>query len=319
VVPDAIVNLLKGNDSFVIASHINPEGDAIGSTLALGLGLIKTGKQVYLYNKDGVPESLRFLPFSELITSELPTEPFEVLLIVDCGSVKRIGTDSIKCKSLAIVDHHLPEPAASGAIIKWIVPEASATGELVFKLLNRLGVEIDQAIAENLYTSILTDTGSLRYPNTTAETLRIMADLMETGIKTWEINRALYENIPLRRLKLLGASLSTLQIDGPVGWITVTDEMYKATGAKAEDTEELANIPRQVQGVEVAIFFRQKDARTFKISLRSKDKVNVAAIARKFGGGGHFHAAGCTVEGILKDVQFQLMMAAKNAIKEFSN
>ncbi|HLC15921.1 MAG TPA: bifunctional oligoribonuclease/PAP phosphatase NrnA [Thermodesulfovibrionia bacterium] len=317
MVPEAIVNILKESGSFVIASHINPEGDAIGSTLALGLGLLKAGKRVYLYNKDGVPESLRFLPFSELITSELPDESFEVLIIVDCGSLKRIGTDKINCKSFAIVDHHLPDSDISAA--KWIVPEAAATGELVFKILKHLNVDIDQAIAENLYTSILTDTGSLRYPNTTSETLRIMAELMETGINTWDINRTIYENVPLRRLKLLGASLATLQIDGSIGWITVTDEMYKATGSKAEDTEELANIPRKVHGVEVAIFFRQKDASTFKISLRSKDQVNVAAIARQFGGGGHFHAAGCTVEGNLEDIQLQLIMAVKNALKELSN
>lgn len=318
MIPEPLVQLIQNSASFIIASHIHPEGDAIGSTLALGLGLQKKGKQVYFYNKDSVPESLRFLPFSELIKSELPADSFETLLIVDCNSLKRIGADSAPCSKTAIIDHHLPEPSGVEAV-KWIVPESASAGELIFKLLKHLGIEIDRAIAENLYTSIFTDTGSLRYSNTTPETLRIVAELMETGINAWEINRMIYENIPLRRIKLLGASLSTLEIDGPIGWITVTDEMLNVTGSTAEDTEELSNVPRQIQGIEVSIFFRQKDNHTFKVSLRSKDRINVAAIAKQFGGGGHFHASGCTVEGTLKDVQYQVITAAKNALAESRN
>ena len=318
MIPEALVQLIRNSRSFIVASHIHPEGDAIGSTLALGLGLQKIEKQVYFYNKDSVPESLRFLPFSELIKPEMPTDSFETLLIVDCGSIKRIGTDNAPCKDIAIIDHHLPEPSDVEAV-KWIVTESASAGELIFKLLKHLDIEIDSAIAENLYTSIFTDTGSLRYSNTTPETLRIIAELMETGINAWKINRMIYENIPLRRIKLLEASLSTLEIDGPIGWITVTKEMFKATGSTAEDTEELSNIPRQIKGIEVSIFFRQKDDNTFKVSLRSKDSVNVAAIAKQFGGGGHFHASGCTVKGSLKDVQYRLITAVKNALTESIN
>lgn len=312
MIPNELIDLIRNNEHFCIAAHERPEGDAIGATVALGLGLRKAGKTVYLFNKDGTPEGLRFLPYSEDISTVKPSRAFDALIIVDCNSLKRVGVDGFNAKRVAVIDHHLSESGYGD--IRWIDSHAVATGELIYKLFQALSIEIDKDIAVNLYTSIFTDTGGFKYSNTKPDTLRIASDLMETGINTWAIVRALYENVPFRRLKLLSLALQTLEKNDSVAWLTVTTTMYGETGAKSEDTEEFVNYARSIQGVEVGVFFREVKQGLYKISLRSKETVNVAAIAETYGGGGHFNASGCTVEGSLEEVQAKILAAVQHAL-----
>jgi phosphoesterase RecJ-like protein len=309
---ESLKKLVHHNQSFCIASHINPEYDAIGSTVALGLGLKKLGKSIYLFNKDGVPDAVAFLPSSNLVTSVVPEQTFDVLFIVDCGGIDRIGVNTIKAHKVAIIDHHIP--TSEQGDVRWIDPQAGAAGELIYLFLRYINVRIDNDMALNLYTSIFTDTGGCRYSNTTAQTMRILADLLEQGVDTEKLNEALYESLPLRRLKLLGHSLSHLQKEGPISWLTVTQETYRETGAIPEDTESLVNYPRMIKDVTVALLFRELEKDTFKVSLRSKGSINVTDIASIFGGGGHRNAAGCTVHGSIEDVQKKVLAAVREVV-----
>jgi len=319
-----LLKLIKENKKFLIVSHINPEGDAIGSSIALALGLKKLGKYVYVLNKNPVPEILKFLPRSDLINTRVPRTNFDVLFLVDCSTLERTGFSAsggsdqggkkLKAKATAIIDHHLTTGKDRNPL-SMIDPEASATGELVYKLLNALNVPLDRKIATNLYAAILTDTGGFRYSNTGIESLSIASKLIEAGANTSEIIKEIYETIPFRCMKLLAFTLSTLEKEGKIAWVTITQRMFKNTNTTAEDTENFADHPRKVKGVEVGVLFREDRRNSYKISLRSKGKVNVADIARAFGGGGHASAAGCNLRGPLPEVRKKVLNAVRNAIK----
>lgn len=332
--PPKLLKLIKENRKFLIVSHINPEGDAIASGIALALGLKKLGKYAYILSKDPLPDILKFLPDSNLINTRLPSVNFDVLIMIDCNSMERTGFSApgksgrggknLKAKTTAVIDHHLlpshdthytPPEKSGQQSIRWIEPNASATGELIYRLLTLLHVQIDKKIATNLYTAIFTDTGGFRYSNTSVESLRIASKLINAGANTWEITKEIYENIPLNYFRLLTLTLSTLEKKGKIAWITVTRRMLRKTNTSVQATEDFADRPRKIKGVEVGIFFRQDRENLFKVSLRSKGAVNVADIARVFGGGGHANAAGCVIKGSLKEVQNKVFQAVRKAIK----
>jgi phosphoesterase RecJ-like protein len=295
-----LVTLIKNGTSFLIAGHINPEGDSIGSTLALALGLKKMGKKtVTVLSRDPVPEVLRFLPSAGLIRQKPPRREYDVLIIVDCNMMERTGFNALPSKRVAIIDHHvLPAGEARSAFYKSVAahvidPHAAAAGVLVYNLLSDLKIAIDKRIATNLYTALLVDTGGFRYSNTSPEALRIACRLVEAGARPWDIAKEVYESVPYKSMSLLGRSLSTISKKGDIAWMTSTQNMFKATGTKAEDAEDFVDYPRKVKGARVAVYFRQDGKNTFKLSLRSKDGVDVQKIAKRFGGGGHKAAAGC--------------------------
>jgi phosphoesterase RecJ-like protein len=321
--------LIEENKNFLIVSHINPEGDAIGSSIALALGLKKKGKSVYILNKDPVPDSLKFLPFSKLVSQKIPSREFDVIFIVDCATLERTGLKELKAKTTVVIDHHLSKNSKlpglaprSGAgetqnsKLEWIEPKASAVGELVYKLLNFLHVPIDKKIATNLYTSICTDTGGFRFFNTNSETLKIASELVKAGAEPSKITKEVYENLSFNRLRLLAQSLSTIEKKDKIAWITVTQNMFKDTKTSIQDTENLVNYPRMIKDIEVAVLFREDGKNSYKISFRSKGKVNVAKIARTFGGGGHANAAGCTLNGSLSEVKDKVLKVVRNAVKK---
>lgn len=316
-VPPEIPSLIQENKSFLITTHINPDGDALGSSIALFLGLRKIGKDVSVITKDDMPEMLKFLPFSDVIGKAVPDKIFDVLFIIDCGDIKRTGLKDLKAKKAVIIDHHLTETDNAG--VKWVNSGAGATGEMVYLLLNSLGVSMDEAIATNLYTAIFTDTGGFRYPNTRPETLRIAAGLIEAGVDPWKIAQEVYESISHGRFRLITESLSTFERKGSIAWIIVTQEMYKKTGATPADTENFANYPRMIKGVEVSMLFRELDNGDYKVSLRSKDRVNVAKIAESLGGGGHYNAAGCELHGTLQEVKERVLRAIVENSDGFGN
>jgi len=318
-----LVNLIRKNKSFLIAGHINPEGDSIGSCLALALGLKKIGKKnVTVLSRDPVPEVLQFLPSAGLIRQRPPQKECDVLIIVDCNMMERTGFETLPAKTIAIVDHHvLPAGAARSAFYKSVAahvidPHAAAAGLLVYNLLSDLKITIDKSIATNLYTALLVDTGGFRYSNTSPEALRTACHLVEAGARPWDIAKEVYENIPYKSMSLLGLSLSTIDKKGDIAWMTSTQDMFVKTGTKAEDAEDFVDYPRKVKGSRVAVYFRQDGNKAFKLSLRSKDNVDVQKIAKSFGGGGHKAAAGCKVNGTLEEVQKKVFSAVRKAIRE---
>jgi len=317
-----LVKYLKKADSFVIVGHYNPEGDAIGSCIALAWGLKRIGKKdIHVLNRDGVPEILRFLPGAEMIKQSTPKKAVDLGIILDCNTLKRTGFDNIRARDNIIIDHHLPSPSDQrerelSVKVSLIDPDAAATGVLIYKILRALGIQIDRDIATNLYTAILIDTGGFRYSNTNPESLKIASHLVEAGANPWEITKYVYESIPFKSMKLLGLSLSTLESRNGIAWIKTTRDMFKKTGTTAEDSEDFVDFPRKVKDIEVAVFFRQDGARSYKISLRSKGNVNVEKIARQFGGGGHAPAAGCNVNGSFDEVKEKVLRAVETAIKE---
>jgi phosphoesterase RecJ-like protein len=318
-----LVNAIKNSKSFLIAGHINPEGDSIGSSLALALGLKKIGKKnVTVLSRDGVPEVLRFLPSAGMIKQKPPLKECDLLIIVDCNTLERTGFETVPAKTIVIVDHHvLSASDAQSAFYKSVAahvidPNAAAAGILVYKLLSDLKITIDQRIATNLYTALLVDTGGFRYSNTSPEALKIACHLVEAGARPWDIAKEVYENISYKSMSLLGQSLSTISKKGDIAWMTSTLNMFVKTGTKAEDAEDFVDYPRKVKGTKAAVYFRQDGKKTFKLSLRSKGSIDVQKVAKYFGGGGHKAAAGCKVNGTLEEVQKKVFAAMRKAIKD---
>lgn len=301
-----IAKVLKAKQSFIVASHQNPDGDAMGSSLGLGLALMEMGKQVTFYNRDGVPENLHFLPKSDLVMKTIPAENYDLGIICDCADKTRVSEDFAKfqgIKEWMIVDHH--ETSQKIADYNLIIPTAAASGEVVYRVLKEMHVPFTPEIATNLYCAFVVDTGSFRYSNTNAEVLTMAADLVEHGADPWYVSRHLYENFPVTRVKVLAEVLKSLEIrrEGSVAAILISQKMLKETGADLEVTEEFINYARSIQGVEVAVKFREIDPTHYRMSLRSKGKVDVSKIAAKFNGGGHKYAAGFSLDGSLEEVK----------------
>jgi len=318
-----LLNVIRRNKSFLIVCHINPEGDAIGSIVALALGLKNMGKKdICVLSKDGVPEILKFLPSTGLIRQKAPKKEYDVLCILDCNTLERTGFKYLNARNTIVIDHHVaPDNEENSEFYRslsgnYIDPGAAATGILIYKLLNALNVAIDRKIANNLYTALLVDTGGFRYSNTSPEALKIACHLVQAGAKPWEISKEIYESVPFKSMKLLGLSLATLDSRDGIAWITSKKEMFTSTATTSEDSEDFVDFPRKVKGIEVAVFFREDEKNVFKLSLRSKGRVNVEKIARKFGGGGHFAAAGCKIRGSLQEVQKKVFADIRKAIKK---
>lgn len=315
----AVAEAIKGYESFVISTHISPEGDAIGSELGLALSLIKMGKKVTVINADPVPDFLRFLPgVGMIVRGERIEEPHDALIVLDCEPA-RTGLkdlDKAPVKKIINVDHHVTNPKT--ADIFWVNPEAAAAGEMVYDLLIALGAPIDADIATNLYTCIFTDTGSFRYSNTDRDSLEKSARLVDYGVNTWEIAENVYETKSFGRMKLLGLVLAGLEKseDGRLAWVTVKEEYYGMTGTSAEDTDGFINYPRAVKGVEVALLFREAGPGRVKLSLRSKGRVDVSACAKELGGGGHPNASGAVIEKGLDEAKAVVLPKVTELLKK---
>ncbi|MGA2192663.1 MAG: bifunctional oligoribonuclease/PAP phosphatase NrnA [Nitrospirota bacterium] len=312
-----VAEAIKSFKSFIISSHVSPEGDAIGSQLALALSLMKMGKEVRIIDTDPVPEFLRFLPGVELIAKgESIEHTADALIVVDCEPARTgiKGLASAPVKKIINIDHHVTNPKT--ADIWWVDPEASAAGEMVYDLLVLMGAPIDSDIATNLYTCIFTDTGSFRYTNTDEAALLKASKLISYGVKTWEIAENIYETKSFGRMKLLGLVLSTLEIsgDGRLAWVSITEDFYRQTGTSAADTDGFINYPRAVKGVEVAVLFREQGDRV-KISFRSKGRVDVSGLASSLGGGGHPNASGVVFAGDMERARAYVLPKVAELVK----
>lgn len=300
-----ILEKIEAGQRFLVASHESPDGDAMASTLALTNFLRECGKDALAYNRDGVPQDYTFLPGAENLVYEIPSgATFDVGFVLDAGELRRAGTHLKEvCRSLVNIDHH-PFSEDFGDVY-YVDEEASATGAMIYRLVKASGRPLSQEVALCVYTAILADTGSFRYSNANPEAFTTAAAMVARGVNPWDVASSLYESQDEKRLRLLAQALATLTVSscGRYASVAVTQAMYDQARAGAEHTDGFVNYPRSVRGVEVAIFFRQVSATSFKLGFRSKGRIDVGALSREFGGGGHHNAAGAVVDGTLDEVR----------------
>jgi phosphoesterase RecJ-like protein len=305
---------------FLITSHERVDGDALGSELALWGILRSLGKEAVVYNQDPTPGNYLFLPGSDRIVHELPPlDPFEVAFILDCGELERVGEESARIgtiPNIVNIDHHVSNGGFSD--LRLIDPQASSTGELIFRLVRDMGLAVTGEMATCLYTAILTDTGGFRYGNTRPGALLTAADLVVGGADPQWISENVYEADPPAKIHLLAAVLPTLRLEegGRIGSLTVTQKALADAGALPEHTEGFVDLPRSIRGVEISILYAELPDGRFKLSLRSKGKVNVERVARALGGGGHVNAAGCRMEGEWPDIHRRVIEAIQTSAAE---
>jgi len=323
---DEVIEKIKEGNKFLVASHVNPEGDAVGSLLGLTLALREMGKDVTPYLEDPVPGIYDFLPGSETIVHDLTDiGPFDCVFAVDCGVKDRLG------KNFATFDHgglliNLDHHATNNNYgdINVVAADASATGEVIYDLCMAAGLKISKETAINLYVAIHTDTGSFRYSCTTAKSLIAAGELVNCGADPGDISMRVYENYPSVRFCLLALVLSTLEVikacgegrGGDIATLTVTKDMFDTTKAEVDQADGFVNYARGIEGVEVGVLFRECPDGEFKISLRSKSYMDVGAVAMDLGGGGHARAAGCTVKGNLAEVKENVLGVVNEAMKK---
>lgn len=306
---------IASNHTFLITTHENPDGDAVGSTLALANYLIRLGKDVTVYYSDPLPDLYSFLPLAETVVNSIPAGSYDICFVLDIGEFKRAGKELSEFKGVGKyinLDHHLQcDPFGA---LNLVDPEASATGALVYRIIKGAGGEIDYPTALCIYTAVITDTGSFRYSNANTEAFSIAGEMVGLGVNAWYVAERLYESQPRERLALLALALSTLEVSPRGDWasVSVSLDMYEKSGADPELTDGFVNYPRSIRGVEVAVFFRELKPGLFKVGFRSKGNVNVSAIARVFEGGGHHNAAGCTMTGSLDDVRRLVFSQVEN-------
>jgi phosphoesterase RecJ-like protein len=313
----SICRIFREKDRFLIACHENPEGDAIGSELALALALRRMGKTATVLNADPVPGNLLFLPGADTVVLREDGSKYDVAVVVDCGSPERTGRVEPELRKpplLVNIDHHRTNGDMGGLAL--VDPEAAATGLLIYRILTAMGCDIDRDVAENIYVAVLTDTGSFHYGNSSPEAFQVAGEMVRLGVDPWAVAEQVYETQNASRLLLLGRVLSSLEIalGGRVAAITTLQADLAEFGSGKDALEGFINYPRSILGAEVAVSFREEDGGLFRVSFRSKGRVDVSAVALRFGGGGHRNAAGCTVPGTLPEVKRKVFEALGAAL-----
>jgi phosphoesterase RecJ-like protein len=304
---DSLLETFRSTPRFILTSHASPDGDAIGSVLALAATLSQIGCKTDIVLADPVPHSYLNLPGVERIRiTRTVTEPHTPAILLECDSIERTGLQGLEGRSLINIDHHAS--GKSFASINWIDENACAVAALVYRIAKAAEVRVTTQIATCLYAAILSDTGSFNYSSTNAETFAIAHDLTTCGANPGQIARDLFFSNPESKVRLLGTALSNMQCDGQVAWSWVTHRDMDHAGAAAEDCEGVVNYLIGISGVESAVFLRElPDESLFRLSIRSKGKIDVAQIAEIFGGGGHRSASGCTLEGPLETATARIL------------
>ncbi|HEY1978279.1 MAG TPA: bifunctional oligoribonuclease/PAP phosphatase NrnA [Candidatus Baltobacteraceae bacterium] len=298
-----VVDELRARPAFVMVSHVKPDGDTLGAGLALGLVLKKIGKRVAYFQQDPVPRNLRFLPDSELVARELPADlpPDTLYVFCDMSDYKRAGEflPAMQRENMLDIDHHLGNSMFGK--LNYVLEKECSTGTVVMHLLRALDVPMDRDIATCILTTIMTDTGGFMHSNATPDALELAAELMRAGANKEEITEEVFLKKRVAATRLLGRIVDAMQFghDGRYCYSYVDDAMLEQTGADGEDTEDVVNVLRGQEGVEVAALFKAIDGE-IRVSLRSSGRVNVQAAAARLGGGGHFRASGLTCRGTLQ-------------------
>jgi len=309
---DQIRSLLKDASTVVVLSHVRPDGDAVGSMLALTLGLEESGKKTTPVLTDGAPLRFRYLPGAERISRKLPDE-YDLLIAVDCADLQRTGLPPDYPRKPDInIDHHPTN--TDFAVINLVDPAAPATAEILHGLFPALSLPITEAVATNLLTGLVTDTIGFRTDNVTPKALRIAAELMERGAKLHEVYFRGLEERSLLEARYWQLGLAKLQFDGGILWTSLSLEDRKSVGYSGKGDADLINLLSTISEARVAIVFVEQTESEIKVSWRSKDGLDVSGVARQFGGGGHMPAAGATVHGELFTVQQQVLTATHDLL-----
>ena len=302
-----IAEILRKGQAFILTTHKDPDGDGIGSMLALGESLKRSGKLVNVVLEEPVPPPFDLLAGAHEISERIKTDvTCSGVILLDCADEKRLG---IMAKNLSNmrpwinIDHH--ETNVGFGDINLVEPKSSSTGELVYRVIKEAGLPINLSVAENLFAAIQTDTGSFRYDNTTSASMRIAAEMIDLGVDPWKVTQRVMDGHDLSRLRLLRFALGTVELHhgGRIATIVLTKEMFDQARANKLDSERFVDFVRFIRGVEIAALIRQTGDKAFKFSLRSNNRVNVARLALKFGGGGHERAAGFDCEGNLDELK----------------
>lgn len=313
---DALLARVRAARRVLVCAHQHPDGDAVGATLACAHMLDQLGKEVIVYNQDPIPYNFRFLPGADRWVHEVDAaNPPDLTIVLDCAEPSRVGPKMPAAgwgEVIAVVDHHKTWDAGFASVYVRDVA-ASATGELLYRIATHAGLVLTRELAECLYCCLMTDTGSFRYSSTSATVFRAAAALLEAGVDPWHMTSHIYESQPRQRLELLSRVLSTLRFSPceRLAFVRIDRAMLEATGADLRMTDGFINFARSVEGVEVAIQLTESDEQAGRwfISLRGRGRVDVSALARRFGGGGHHNAAGCAVDGAPEVIEAQFAEA----------
>lgn len=294
---EIIQHFILNSENVVISGHTNPDGDSIGAMLSLGLGLQSIGKQVFMVCPDPIPKKYRHLPGIDQVV-KTTNHKFDLAIAVDCGSKEMIGPSFEifkNAKTILEIDHHRSRTPFGD--LSFVDPDASSAGELVYELLLDLEIPVTTEIAQNILTSIMVETNSFRLPGIRPHTFQLCAELLRAGVDFFQLAEAVYWVTSKETAVLSGICMSRCQFesDGQIAWSILYNRDFKKAGACDADADPITEKIRSIQGVKIAILIREKNSKFLRVSLRSKENINVASIAELFGGGGHISAAGCTI------------------------
>ena len=315
-----IADAIRPRRRFVLSSHSRPDGDSIGSQLAMAYALRALRKDVRVVNSDAAPAPLMaFHGVPQIEIADRVGGDVDAAIVMECGDLARTGVAGLDRFFVINIDHH-PGNSRYGQI-NWFDPTAAACGEMVFDLIRALGVALSVDIATHIYLAILTDTGSFHYSSISPRTFDICRQTLEAGVDPVLVARSVYDANNLGRLKLFGAVLSAMQLDttGRIAIVYLDHEMAREAGGTYEDTEGLINLPLTVKEIQAVVFFKQVEGEQYRVSMRSKGDTDISAIAKEFGGGGHKNAAGCTVTGGIDALRKLFIEKIENAIQRASN
>lgn len=310
-----VIDLIEKHESFGITSHIRPDGDSLGSSLALCWILRSLKKDAEVIMADRVPHSYARLPGSEGVRVVPGIDRhYDAVFVIECSDVSRPGLPGLKDQFVVNIDHHSTTELFGN--VNWIDSTAAAVGEMIYNLAKAIGARITPELSSCVYAALLTDTGSFHFSNTTERTFKIASELVRHGAQPAKLSQGIFYNYPYAKVQLVGRVLSTLERDesGRIAWITMTKRAMEETGASEDDSDGIINYPLTVGDVEAVAFFRELQDSTYRISLRSKNRVNVARVAEDFGGGGHCNAAGFTVTANYEELSRAVIERLREAV-----
>ncbi len=310
-----VIELIEKHGRFAITSHIRPDGDSMGSSLALCWILRGLGKDAEVIMCDTVPHSYSKLPGSDgvRVVKDIDRE-YDAVFVIECSDVTRPGLPGLKDQFVVNIDHHSTTVLFGN--LNWIDSTAAAVGEMIYNLAKAIGAKITPELSSCVYAALLTDTGSFHFSNTTERTFKIASELVRHGAQPAKLSQAIFYNYPYAKVQLTGAVLSTLQRDetGRIAWITMSKDALENTGATEDDSDGIITYPLTIGDVEAVAFFRELSSSTYRISLRSKNRVNVARVAESFGGGGHANAAGFTIKADYETLSREVIEKLREAV-----
>ena len=315
-----IAEALRDRQRFLITSHLKPDGDSIGSQMAMAYALRALGKDVRIVNRDQAAPALLLFPGVDGIEIADRVEgEYDAVIVMECGDLARTGVQGLDPYFIINIDHH-PGNAMFGAI-NWFDRGAAACGEMVFDVIQALGVRLTPEIAVHIYVAILTDTGSFHYSSISPRTFDICRQTLEAGVDPVAVARSVFDSNNIGRLRLFGAVLGSVELEdsGRLATIYLDRAMARAAGGTYDDTEGLINLPLTVKEIQAVVFFKEVDQAEYRVSLRSKGNIDVGEVAKRFGGGGHKNASGCSVEGTLPEVRAQVIPLVVEAIERGDN